>query len=262
MVVLVTIEAFAILLLGLLVAGLLRSHAEILRTLHNMGAGLDLDRGSEPVAPPTVLRDASATTGFDVSGVTPRGEAITVGVTGAEGGVLLAFLSSGCLTCTAFWDALADGPQPSVPGDARLVIVTKGPDQESQSKLRQLAPLDVPVVMSTQAWEDYEVPVAPYFLYVHGPSGQVVGEGAGNSWAQVSALIAEALADAGLAGGDRASNRERRRLRARASDAAREARADADLLAAGIHSGHPSLYPATQGDAKAQSAADGAERKD
>ena len=36
---LVIAEAVAIALLGLLVAGLLRSHAEILRALHELGAG-------------------------------------------------------------------------------------------------------------------------------------------------------------------------------------------------------------------------------
>jgi len=38
--ILVTVEAVAIGLLGLLVAGLLRSHAEVLRALHDLGAGL------------------------------------------------------------------------------------------------------------------------------------------------------------------------------------------------------------------------------
>jgi len=42
---LVVAEAVAIGLLGLLVAGLLRSHAEILRRLHQLGAGDD-DRRS------------------------------------------------------------------------------------------------------------------------------------------------------------------------------------------------------------------------
>ena len=35
----------------------------------------------------------------------------------------------------------------------------------------------VPVVMSTEAWERYDVPYAPYFVYVSGPAGRVVGEG-------------------------------------------------------------------------------------
>src|SRR3954466_13754920 len=43
LVVLVTLEAVVIVLLAVLVAGLLRSHAEILRRLHALGAGLDRD---------------------------------------------------------------------------------------------------------------------------------------------------------------------------------------------------------------------------
>ncbi|MGH9066455.1 MAG: hypothetical protein ACRD0J_02885, partial [Acidimicrobiales bacterium] len=41
MAVLVLLEGVAIALLGLLVVGLLRSHADILATLHRMGAGPD-----------------------------------------------------------------------------------------------------------------------------------------------------------------------------------------------------------------------------
>lgn len=245
MAVLVTVEAFAIALLGLLVAGLLRSHAEILRSLHNLGAGLDLDAdaGAGAGAPgqDTALREPSSNKGFDLVGVTPGGDATAIGVLGADQGTLLAFLTSGCLTCHAFWDAFAGDV--AVPGDARLVVVTKGPDEESPSKVGRLASSDVAVVMSTQAWRDYEIPVAPYFIYVDGRSGTVVGEGAGATWAKVSSLFAESLADAGLASGNKTAERARRRRRARAHEAARERRAEESLLAAGIHPGHPSLYP-------------------
>jgi hypothetical protein len=41
----------AVLLLAVLVGGLLRSHAEILKALHELGAGLELDgAGPVPVA--------------------------------------------------------------------------------------------------------------------------------------------------------------------------------------------------------------------
>lgn len=255
MAILVTIEAFAIGLLALLVAGLLRSHAEILRSLHGLGAGLNLDSqpGSQGPSVPTNLRDPSSTAGFDLVGTTPRGEATAVGVAGAEQGTLLAFLSSGCAGCGAFWEAFAADSELSVPGGARLVVVTKDPDEESQSTIVRLAPPDVTVVMSTEAWRDYEVPVAPYFLYVDGASGQVVGEGSGTNWAQVSSLLSQAVGDAGLPGTEtKADERRRRRLRAQAGDAAREKRAEEKLLAAGIHPGHPSLYPDREADREAQ----------
>jgi hypothetical protein len=209
------IQTVAIGLLGLLVVGLLRSHAEILRQLHALGAGADPDAPSPVPAP--VRR--SAATGFDVAGTTPADEAVRIGVVGARQGTVLAFLSSGCLTCGEFWKAFAAPGRLDVPGGARLVIVTKGPESESVSRIGELAPRSVPVVMSTEAWLEYKVPATPYFVYVDGPTGRIVGEGSAGTWDQVVALWSQALAD-GV-----------------------EARADRELLQAGIVPGHRSLYP-------------------
>ena len=233
---LVVVEAAAILLLGLLVAGLLRSHAEILRQLHQLGAGRE-DAGphvasESPVPPPTTA--PARRTAHDLAGETPRGDAVAMGVVGAEHDTLLAFLTSGCLTCGGFWEAFADPGHLGLPAGARLVAVTRGPGEESESAILEAAPPGLPVVMSTQAWLDYEVPGSPYFVYVDGARGQVVGEGTGATWEQVAALI-------GRAGDDRRVARASRRP---SDDAAREARVDEELLAAGIHPGHPSLYPA------------------
>src|SRR5439155_8894695 len=98
--VLVTVEAVAIVLLGLLVAGLLRSHAEILRALHDLGVDLgDARAGSAPAAAVSLrTNDADA---HDVVGVSPDGDTVTVGVVGVRQPTLVAFLSSGCLTCGA-----------------------------------------------------------------------------------------------------------------------------------------------------------------
>lgn len=213
------VQTVAIVLLGLLVAGLLRSHAEILRRLHELGAGADPDGGSRPVPAP-VRR--GATTGFDVTGATPADEELRIGVVGARQHTVLAFLSSGCLTCGAFWDTFAAAGRLDVPGGARLVIVTKGAEIESPSRIGELAPRTVPVVMSTQAWLDYKVPATPFFVYVDGPSGRIVGQGSAGTWEQVVALWSQALADDTVAG---------------------EARADRELLQAGIHPGHESLHP-------------------
>ncbi len=237
MVQIVAVQAVAIALLALLVAGLLRSHAEILRTLHRLGAGLDPVGGG--LAGPTEggrvssgrpAGHRSSTSGFDVVGTTLTDEVVRIGVVGARRSTLLAFLSSGCFTCAGFWDAFRAGDRLSVPGAARLVIVTKGAAEESESRLRELAPSEIPVVMSTAAWDDYQVPVAPYFVYVDGPSGQVSGQGVAQTWPQVVSLWSQALDDA-----------------AARADAAGEARADHDLMKAGIHPGHPSLYPARHG---------------
>ena len=74
------IQSVAIVLLGVLVVGLLRSHAEILRTLHELGAGLDPDTaasGTTTAVPAPVRRTAA--TGFDVSGATPSDETVRIG---------------------------------------------------------------------------------------------------------------------------------------------------------------------------------------
>ena len=51
--VILAVETVALVLLTLLVAGLLRSHAEILRRLHALGAGLDPDARDAGPAPAT-----------------------------------------------------------------------------------------------------------------------------------------------------------------------------------------------------------------
>jgi len=244
---LIAVEAVAIVLLGVLAFGLLRSHAEILRRLHSLGAGLDPDAEPEVRARPPRPGN-SPTTGSDVTGTSVTDEPVSVGIVGARHDTLLAFLTTGCLTCAGFWDVFRDHRRLSVPGGARLVVVVKGPDQESPSRLLELTSSDGPVVRSNQAWTDYRVPVAPYFVYVDGPSGRVIGEGAGQGWAQVTSLLGQALADAEEAGG-----RARRRPPASSvppgsgrPDGGRldtEARSDRELAEAGILPGHPSLYP-------------------
>ena len=238
-VVLVVLLAVVVALLVVLVAGLLRSHAEILRALHDLGVDLDPDAApsTRGVAVPRPDPNRVPTSAADISGVTPHGDAASFTIVGAEQPTMLAFLTSGCSTCVGFWDAFADPRGVRVPGGARLIAVTKGETEESPARLRKFVPPDVPVVMSTEAWEDYDVPVAPYFAYVDGASGTVVGEGAANTWEHVVSMCEQAVADAGLSTGTR---RGRRR---RPDGRAREARVDATLRASGIEPGHPSLSP-------------------
>jgi len=235
----VTIEGFALVLLGLLVAGLLRSHAEILRRLAT---------GETTTEPPletevgVALPRENKTPAFDVTGVTLDGATASLGIVGAPQKTIVGFLSSGCLTCAEFWTAFADGDSLGIPDDTRLVIVTKGADQESPAKLRNLAPDRFPVVMSTEAWEDYSVPVAPYFIYVDGQDG-VIGEGAAATWPQITNLLLQASEDVEFlkAQGQIGKRRRRRRPRKESGDA-RELRADAELLAAGFVPGDSRLY--------------------
>jgi hypothetical protein len=176
----------------------------------------------------------------DVVGTSPEHDAVSIAVIGARHLTLLAFLSSGCGSCLAFWDVFRDGGPIEVAGDARLVCVSKDPSEESIASIRRLAPRDIPTVMSSQAWADYDVPVAPFFVLVDGESGEVIGEGAANEWSQVQSLLHTALDDAGML--DRKGNLKGARRGKPRADAMREARADRDLLAAGIRPGDPSLY--------------------
>ena len=114
--------------------------------------------------------------------------------------------------------------------------------------VRRLATGSALVVMSTTAWEAYEVEGSPYFVYVDGTSGAVVGEGTASSWARVHELIDESVDDGALAASRRrTAARKARAARRHLADRQREARADDALLAAGIAPGDPRLYPATGG---------------
>ncbi len=235
---------FAVLLLGVLVAGLLRSHAEILRSLHELGAGREDTAPRGPVDVPFEVRSGVVGPGSsmgiaapDLVGVTPSEEAVLVSMSTRGSDTLLAFLSSGCLTCFTFWDAFAPGRDLGLPADTRLVVVTKGREMESQSAIRDLASPGVPVVMSTQAWDDYGVPGSPYFVHVDGAAGRVAGEGSATAWEQVVRLVREATEDRALTLRQTGDDEDR------GDGAHREARADRELLRAGITPGHDSLYP-------------------
>jgi hypothetical protein len=234
--------ALAVLLLAVLVAGLLRSHAEILRSLHELGAGREDTGPNGPTdvpftTRPGVVQPGGAMTGaaYDVAGVAPGEEASLLNVVSSGSDTLLAFLSSGCLTCNTFWDTFRSDNDLGLPPGTRLVVLTKGSDMESESAVRGLAPERHPVVMSTQAWVDYGVPGSPYFVLVDGVAGRVVGEGSATAWEQVVRLVGEAASD-------RVMQLQRPSAEDRGDGAHREARADRELLAAGIVPGHESLY--------------------
>ena len=220
--VLVVIETLLLALLAFVVVGLLRSHAEMLRRL----PGEDEAHPGVPGPRPVALEDrrsgadaapavdapripahlpgprAQTASAVDLSGRTLEGDAVVTPVATAGAPTLVAFLSSGCLTCRTFWDGLRAGAHLPMPDGARVVVVTKDRDQESPSRLRDLAPADVPVVMSSEAWGAYGVSLSPFFVMV-GADGEVRGEGAASSWEQVRSLLADAVADEELARAER-----------------------------------------------------------
>jgi hypothetical protein len=238
---LIAVQALALIVLAVLVVGLLRSHAEILQRLHDLGVNLDDDgqsghnhgggRNSQvgPVSvPPPSPRNAGQGAPA-ISGVTPFDEAVTLAPD--NGDTVLAFLTTGCTSCQPFWDALKQ------PQRDRVVIVTRGAGDESQGTARKLAKgSKADVVMSSEAWDDYGVPGAPYFVHVSGTTGKVTGEGTARSWDQVQHLL------------ERANSDDEGPPGPWSTDAGREQYIDKELEAAGIRPGDPRLYHQTTDD--------------
>lgn len=258
MTVVLVLEGVIIVVLAVLVVGLLRSHADILKRLHELGAGVDVTAPAPatPIDGPQPGRDFQVMPqvpsppdrvafggSADLAGVGPDGtEAVAVRITGVEHDTIVAFLSSGCLTCQKFWDAFRKPRKLGLPAGTRLVIVTKGPEAESVASVSRLAPGTIPTVMSSEAFADYDVPGSPYFVQVHGPTGRVRGEGTGPDWDQVSSLLSQASGDADLQAtlaGEVVPKPD--------ADADRESRIDRELYAAGIVPGDASLYPPAAG---------------
>ena len=202
MVAVVSVETVLLVVIVVLVAALLRSHAEILRRLGPEAAATP----GLPEPPPGARVETSAP---GLAGVTPTGDAVKLGFDGAR--TLLAFLSSGCTSCAGFWETLGEG---RLPAGLHAMIVTRGPDREQRAKLRSLTPRGIPVVMSSQAWEDYAVPGSPYFVLVE--RGEIRGEGVATTWDALTSLLGDAV-------------EEQRGV-------------DERLAAAGIGPDHPSLF--------------------
>ncbi len=107
-------ETVVLVLLSVLVVGLLRSHAEILRRLERQS-------GAEQPSP----TDSSAAGGraHDLHGSTPSGGVRRVAMSPGSPSTLLAFLSTNCSSCAQLLESLEAGPPP-LPAATRLVVVT------------------------------------------------------------------------------------------------------------------------------------------
>jgi hypothetical protein len=248
-----------VVLLSILVAGLLRSHADILKALHDLGSGVGDPAGEErarraakrrpdhapPPGPGRLLTVGPPLPGARgetrapaVVGVTPGGDGLAIDPTQGADLTLLAFLSTGCGLCGRFWEVFRSSTPTLLPAGTRLVVVTKGPDHESISEIAAKA-RDVPdVVMSSEAWADYEVPGAPFFVLVDAAAGRRVGEGLASRLEQLTDLIR-------LSRNDEQTGARRLRRKGLLGPGGPERDEDVDgiLLAAGIGPGDPSLYP-------------------
>jgi hypothetical protein len=234
--VLLLVETVVLAVLTVLVAGLLRAHGTVLRRLHQLDGGALVEQGApafalRPTARPDRPPDAQPVA-HDVSGEAPDGAVVMTRLVDVDHDTLLLFLSSGCETCQPFWDDLV--APPPLPARTRLLVVTQSPENESPAELARLASPDVDVVLSSDAWRDYEVPGSPHAVLVDGRSGRMRGEGTGQSLRQVLQLLVQSTGDSAiLAAQSRVSP---------VRDARQEEAVDRALLAAGIVPGDPRLY--------------------
>jgi hypothetical protein len=219
--------AVAIAFLAVLVVGLLRSHAEILRKLESLGVGVGSGGTDGHRTDLARVAPVDAQIG-DISGLTPEGEMAALSPSLGGDPTLVAFLSTSCSSCTLFWEAF-DGSTRYF-GDVRhrVVIVTLGAEEESPTRASSLRRGQADVIMSSEAWSEFEVPGAPYFVLVDGERG-VIGEGSAQTYEALEEFLTDSSNDA--------------RWDSQHSAGGEESRIDRDLRDAGIEPGDPRLYP-------------------
>jgi hypothetical protein len=248
----VTVSATTVIIVGggvvlaltwLFLIALLRSHAEILRRLHaiesradsggfTLGDGL-ADAAERELDPRVAYAGSAGAQAPDIVGETLAGDVVKLALGPGAPRTLLAFLSTGCSVCGPLWEELRAGG-PSAPG-LRVVVVTRGSDRESLTRLERIAPASDELVMSNAAWSDYGVLATPHFVLVDQEARRILGRGGGTSWGQILSLLGDAQSDEQI-------------HRAR-STSERAARAEQALSASGIGPEHPSLYPSrSEGD--------------
>jgi hypothetical protein len=131
-----------------------------------------------------------------------------------------------------FWQAFDSDSLVFHNATYRVLVITLGPTEESPTRASKLSIGAVDVVMSSQAWSDFEVPGAPYFAVVDPSTRQVIGEGSAADMHALSTFLGDAA-------GDRRWDQSKMRDR---TDADRERIVDAELKSAGLHPDDPRLY--------------------
>ncbi len=118
----------------------------------------------------------------DIRGADPEGEPTVVPLEATRQPTLLAFLSTSCGICVGLWERLRDGDLGQEAPGVVPVVVTKDPAHEDVDRIRGLTSADVPVVLSSEAWDDYEVPGSPYVMVISAAPGSVATEGSVATW--------------------------------------------------------------------------------
>jgi hypothetical protein len=146
---------------------------------------------------------------------------------------------------------LATDARSLLPPGVDVVVVTKGPELEVPAEVAGRAGRTT-VVMSSDAWTDYEVPASPFFVLVDGLDGRRIGEGIANTFPQVAELVRRAQLERGDAGhrsGHVAGPVPVPAAPTTGGDGpGRERANDHALRAAGVLPGDRSLYPTSLDD--------------
>src|SRR3954452_9626394 len=137
---LLIVETVILAVLCVLVAGLLRGYASVLRRLHQLDGGAAPPFRTaagivEPSAGQRIEGREEWAAAHDIEGVSLRGEIVSVRTVAVPHDTVLAFLSASCEGCAGFWQELGAW---AIPQGSRLLVVTKGAEQESPSVLSQL----------------------------------------------------------------------------------------------------------------------------
>ncbi|SRR5579875_119049 len=111
--------------------------------------------------------------------------------------VLLAFLTTSCAPCQAFWQMLADGAARAALG-TEVVVVTPSASMENRRAVQRLTPPGLRAHMASGTWFAYGIARAPSFALVAagpegevplGPPGRVLGQASPQSPAELVALV-------------------------------------------------------------------------
>ena len=137
--------------------------------------------------PPRLSGEARDIHGSDPAG---RPASLRVRAEGGAGTILLLFMSSDCLGCAGIWHDLRTGEHAAKIATSRTVIVTRGPSSENCVRLAALSPPGAEIIMSSSAFQDYQIPAIPYFIHLAASSGTVVSEGVPASLECVASAMA------------------------------------------------------------------------
>jgi hypothetical protein len=228
----------------ILLLGVLRSHADVIervkpqqgRVAEGGSATTALTMPDGVLAPPeSVAEHALATVRGQDLDLRPT----EIGVAEGSGQYLLiAFLSTTCLTCLDIWRDVISGGAASASidagagGTAEVVLVLKGRELENLGKAQALAEeTPVPVLFGQEAWDALEVPGSPYFALIERSSTKVVGAGSAQSWSQIVSLASDGMLELSVEAQNGGTGGYQGII----------AREDDDLRRAGIIPGHPSL---------------------